>query len=523
MALSLTLWRGLSVIVRQNLKAMSGSKQCDRSQWKPIMKMGFLPIALACTLFTTVALAGQRYVEESLPNLGEPSETALSPSEAQHLGRQAVSQLYKAHYIIDDSQLDNFLDRIGWRLAYYGSRSPPDFHFYPIANSAVNAFAMPGANIGVNTGTIVAARTESELAAVMAHEEAHVTQHHIAREAHRSPFADIATWAVALAGMAAAQGDPNAIVGGVLAAESANAQRQINYSRSIEMEADNIGIRTLARAGFNPMAMADFFGRMEQNVRLYGYIPPLLLDHPVDSTRIAEATSRAEQYPPYQPRKSLTFQLMRARARVLQSVLPGDAVTYYARELAAGHRQPGVLYGYALALQQNGQYADALHAMQPLQKNHAHQRNVALLQADLLFAVHRTGPALTIDRQVLATNPQYTPAILQTARQLIAAGKPQQARQLLLSSTQSFGIKADTYRLLARAARKKDNIAEAAYERANYLAARFDFVAAVEILNAALRNGSLSPDDQARLRAKRTQLLANVSPDQLRRLKQEAP
>lgn len=487
------------------------------------MMMKAFPIALTCAIFATAAVAGQRSVEENLPTLGEPSEAALSPSEARHLGRQAVAQLYKTHYIVDDPQLENFLSRIGWRLAYFGSRNPPDFHFYPIANSAVNAFAMPGANIGVNTGTIVTAQTESELAAVMAHEEAHVTQHHIAREANRSPFADIATWAVALAGMAAAQGDSNAIIGGVLAAESANAQRQINYSRSIEMEADNIGIRTLARAGFNPMAMADFFGRMEQNVRLYGYIPPLLMNHPVDSARIAEATSRAEQYPPVRPEKSLTFDLMRARARVLQADLPGNAITYYSRELAAGHRMPDVRYGYALALQQNGQYTDALRAMQGLIKNHPRQRNIALLQAELLFSAGHIGSALERDHQVLAANPQYQPAILQTARQLIAAGKPQQARQLLLSSNPSFANNPDTYRLLARAADAKHDTAETAYERANYLAARYNYVAAVRIINAALRDSSLNPDDRARLRAKRAQLLSSVSPDQLRHLKENAP
>lgn len=485
--------------------------------------MKIFPVALTCAFFTMSAFAGQRFVEENLPNLGEPSEAALSPSQARILGQKAVSQLYTAHYIVSDPQLENFLDRIGWRLAYYGSRNPPNFHFYPIANRAVNAFAMPGANIGVNTGTIVAARTESELAAVMAHEEAHVTQHHIAREANRSPFSDIATWAIALAGMAASQGDPNTIIGSVLAAESANAQRQINYSRSIEMEADNIGIRTLARAGFNPMAMADFFGRMQQNVRLYGYIPPLLMNHPVDSTRIAEATARAKQYPPRHPKKSLTFELMRARARVLQADLPSDAITFYSRELAAGHHTAGILYGDALALQQNGQYANALHVVKTLIKTHPHQRNIILLQADLLFETHHVGSALSLDQQVLSSNPQYEPAILQTARQLIASGKPQRARQLLLTSNPSFGAIPETYRLLARAADQKHNTAEAAYEMANYHAARYNYVAAVETLNAALLDSSLSADGSARLRARRKQLLANVPADQIRRLKKAVP
>jgi len=478
------------------------------------MKSPIVTLLVAALMFGTVQ--AQAPLDLNLPDLGEPADVALSPKAGMRLGKQIVGEMYQANYIVNDPQLATFLNAIGWRLAHYGSPNPPDFHFYPIADNDINAFALPGASIGVNVGTIVAATNESELAAVMAHEEAHVTQRHIARSANQSPIDSIATWAAILAAIIAARGSANAVLGGLLAGQSINAQREINYTRGHEMEADRIGIRTLAKAGFDPMAMADFFSKLQQQTRLYGSVPQLLLDHPVNTTRIAEATERAAQYPTKRPPYSVEFDLMQARGRVLETDLPNDAVSYFASVLEAGHDTPGNRYGYAMALQQLSENQKALTALQPLLKRYPKQRNVELLQAQLLLSAGQTQQALQVNRQVLADNPAYAPAILQSADALIQSGQPQRAREILLSHTQSYITNPDTYRLLARAARAVGDTAEAAYQMANYLSIRGDKLGALDQINAGLSFASISPDARARLRAKRQELIASIPPRALR-------
>lgn len=483
------------------------------------MKYAFC--ALLGSLLVVAAAQAAPPLDFNLPDLGEPSDVALSPQAGIRLGKRLVAQMYQANYIVDDPQLAALLNEIGWKLASHGSPNPPDFHFYPIASNDVNAFAMPGANIGVNVGTIVAASNISQLAAVMAHEEAHVTQRHIARTANRSPLDSIATWAAILAAVVAARGNGNAVLGGLLAGQSINAQRSINYTRGHEMEADRIGIRTLAKSGYDPMAMANFFSKLQQQSRLYGYIPPLLQNHPVNTVRIAEATERAAQYPPVHLPYSVGFAVLRARARVLETDLASDAVSYFSSALDSGQNTPGNRYGYAMALKASGQNAMALAALKPLLAQYPKQRNIELLEAQLLLLNNRNNQALKVDRHVLTNNPQYAPAILQTANDLIQCGKAAEARDILLSHQQSYTTNPDTFRLLAKAARALHDRAEQAYQMANYLIATGDKFGALDRLNAGLRFQEISSEDRARLAAKREQLIATIKPDALKQHRRE--
>ncbi|HEX7381642.1 MAG TPA: M48 family metalloprotease [Nevskiaceae bacterium] len=456
---------------------------------------------------------------ETLPNLGEPGNAALSPAKAAEIGRKIVNEMYRANYIVSDPELETFINSIGWQLASHGTARPPEFRFLVLADNGINAVTLPGSIIGVNVGTIVAAANVSELAAVMAHEEAHVTQNHIARTADRSPIASIATWAAVIGAMiaAAASGSGgDAIEGGLILGQSINTQREINYTRGNELEADRVGIETLARAGYQPLAMADFFGRLQQQTRLYGQIPQILLDHPVNSTRIAEATERAERYPASKLPSSISFELMRARGRVLEANAAADALKYFDGELRSGKATAGNHYGYAMTLHLTGQDRQALQALQPLLKEWPDDRDVLLLESRIHAGAGDIRSALAVDQRVLSTNPGYAPAILQTADDLITAGKPLDARKVLLSHQQSYGTSPRTWQLLARAALASGNPAEAAFQMSNYYVARENPLAALDQLNAGLRLGDISADARARLRARRQELIASIPRHALR-------
>ncbi len=181
----------------------------------------------------------------------------------------------------------------------------------------INAFALPGGYIGVNSGLLLASETESELAGVLAHEISHVTQRHIARAAYDSQRTSIMSMAAMLAALvlgAASDMGGDAMQGVVTASQALAAQRQINFTRAHEHEADRVGIELLSGAGFDPYGMASFFEKLG---RRYGgssqYVPEMLLTHPVSADRVAEARERARQLPAVTHTSSPTYALAKAQ------------------------------------------------------------------------------------------------------------------------------------------------------------------------------------------------------------------
>ncbi len=454
-----------------------------------------------------------------LPQLGNPADVALSPADEAMIGKQVVAELYHYDYVLEDLELGDYLSSIGWKLAANGSDTPPPFNFYVIADPRINAFALPGAYIGFNAGTILSAQSESELASVLAHEEAHVTQRHAARGENDNTVANLATWAAVLAAIIAGSANPNVIIGALSLGQGINYNRQVSYTRQNEFEADRIGIRTLYASGFDPNAMAGFFARLEQQTRLYGaQLPEILQTHPVNTTRIAEASARAAQYATKKEYKdSPEFVFMRARTRVLISDSPNAIMGFYAGELAAKDT-PENRYGYALTLSRLDRFAEAERVLGPLVSKFPNQPNINLLQANVLIGLNRVPEGMDVYQKLLATIPRYSPAILEYASALVDTGKPEEARAVILSHEQALGTRIETFKILAQAARATGNTAESQYQTAEYQYRRGELRSAIEALNAGLRIASITTQDRARLAAKRQELLETIPREQLERL-----
>jgi predicted Zn-dependent protease len=479
------------------------------------------PTLLTAAIFALTALPALSQKDIDLPQLGSPADLSLSPAEEAKLGAEVVAEMYQYDYIVDDIEITDYLTDIGWKLAAADAVNPvpPKFNFYLIADNRINAFALPGGYIGFNAGTIVAASNESELAGVLAHEESHVTQRHIARSAGDTQVADIATWIGVLAAIIAGSANPDVVLGAISVGQGINYQRQVSYTRGNEMEADRFGIRKLYAAGYDPMGMATFFGKLAQQTRLYGNrLPEILLTHPVNTSRIADATERAAQYGPRAVKDSIEFSLMRARTRVLETDSPNEAQGYFAGELNAGKDTPENHYGYAFALANLEQNEQALAALKPVLEQYPKQPNALLLQAQILMQMGKTQDGLDVYARNLAAYPRFMPGVLKYGEALINAGKPDQARQVLIAAGPGVASRVDSYRLLAAAARASGNTAEAQYQTANYLFERGDLRGAVEQLNAGLRIASITEDDRARLLARRKQLIDSIPKDELRAL-----
>lgn len=442
-----------------------------------------------------------------LPQIGEPADNTMSPSQEKQLGQRVMAQLYSGGYMLEDPELTDYISTLGWRLAANSATQPPQLTFFVVGDPRINAFALPGGYIGFNAGLLLAADNESEVAGVMGHELAHVTQRHIARTGEDSEIANAATWLAVIAAIIAGSADPDVIIGALSLGQAMAYQRQVNYTRAHEQEADRIGIQTMAKAGFDPKGMASFFQKLEQQSRLYGSgLPEILRTHPLSVNRVAEASSRAAEIAPVVHKDPPEFALMRARARVLSAERASIAVDQYSGNLKSGKALDESQYGLALALYELGQYNRALEALTPLVERMPGQVNVKLLQGRLQMRSGDTAAGLANLQQILRRNPRYAPAILSYAEGLMTAGKPDEARQILLSHEQTLGTQIQTYNLLAQAARESNNLVEASYQMASFLYLRGDAGNALAQLDAGLRLPNLDDKHRARLLAKRKEV-----------------
>lgn len=445
----------------------------------------------------------------NLPDMGTPADTAMSPAEERKLGAQVVTQLRAQHAIIDDPALDEYLSKIGARLLAHTDRPGMDLHFYVIDNDDINAFALPGGYIGVNAGLIMATQSESELASVMAHELAHVTQRHIARQIAESKGDTIATLATAIvAAIAGAQaGGGDAAMAAIMGGMSHLGMQQLAYTRAHEYEADRVGIHTLAAAGYDPHAMARFFSTLQRQSDLYGQQPPqILLSHPVSSTRMAEAEARAAGYPDSSRHHDPEYPYMKARARMLSARSPTEARDYFAKARQHGDT-PALDYGYALGLIRTSNEARAIALLESGQRQHPDIAAWPLAQAEALEQSGDATHAHQVLVDALARFPKDQAVQMAYAGNLSDRGQLQALRDFLISRPTLLDTYPHSQQLLADAAGKHHDLGEAYYRQARYYAMLDDYPQAINQLRTALQTADLDQYNQSRLSALRDQMV----------------
>ena len=251
----------------------------------------------AISTFTGIVHAG----ETPLPDIGSSAGTVASPEEQRQYGFYMLHELRNQNVVLEDELLNDYINTLGFRLVAYSTKPDQPFTFFLVRDTQINAFAVPGGFVGVNAGLILMTRSEDELAAVLAHEVSHITQNHLIRAVEaEQKMTPLMVLAMIGALAAAAHQNPystsNADMGAIATVQGLAAQMQINFTRSDEVEADRIGINTLAKANFDPEAMADVFENMQRAIRPTfdeNDVPALLQDHPVTTERISEARARA--------------------------------------------------------------------------------------------------------------------------------------------------------------------------------------------------------------------------------------
>ena len=292
------------------------------------MKPSWFALSLSLALATAFSSASQAQIsgadQINLPSFGAPAGSGeLSPADERKIGEKYMREIRESRFYLDDPDSIEYLTRLGYRLVSHAPVHPYSFVFFPLKAGEINAFALPGGFIAIFSGTILAANDESELAGVVAHEIAHVTQRHIARmfENDKGTFA-LALGSFLLAILAASAGGSsggNAAAAVMAGSQAAMVSNRLKFSRSAEREADRLGFQIMVGAGFDPEGMPRFFQSMQKRTRQYES-NSYLSDHPLTVERIADMENRARQFrTSFRERDELDFLLMQSRMRVLQS------------------------------------------------------------------------------------------------------------------------------------------------------------------------------------------------------------
>ncbi len=408
----------------------------------------------------------------ALPEIGSSADQIMSPQQERQYGTQMLRQLRGAGMVLEDPEIAEYIATLGYRVVAHSDKPEQPFTFFVVRSPQINAFAAPGGIIGTNAGLIVTAETESELAAVLAHEVAHVTQRHIVRAYERMQKVSLPVALAMLGAVIAAQksdAGSEAAEAAIVGGQALLMQQQINYTRDNEHEADRIGIQILARAGFEPHAMATFFWRMGRAMRSNSAIsaPEFLRTHPITAARISEAKARADGIARQNsadqavigddslltlaptardlllPRKRFgqastpqridrheQFLIFRERTRVLGGWEAAELVQFYQRSIEqAGDNAPLALhYGLGLALRHNNRAEEAASLLGRLVRERPDLPSLTLALADAEAAAGRREAALTRLADLAKRLRGNRAVAIAYADQLIASGNAARAR-----------------------------------------------------------------------------------------------
>jgi predicted Zn-dependent protease len=398
----------------------------------------------------------QANLDIALPEMGDSAGALVSPVEEYQVGQSFYWSLQQSVTLVDDPEVSSYINSLGHRLVTNSDDPGRSFTFFVVPDNSVNAFAAPGGFIGIHTGLMLTSEAESELASVMAHEIAHVTQRHILRNFERSKRMSIPMTAAMIAAALLGVADPSAGSAAIMAVQAGNVQMQLDYSRAHEAEADNLGMQTLVNAGFDPNAMPRFFERLQIAGRFYGgnQIPEFLRTHPITVSRIADARGRAANLEPRpQIRDTKKFYLMREKVRVMTSSNLRELIKTYEDKLKdnTAEDESVTRYGYALALLKNSNYTQARDEINDLIDLDDNQLSYHLVLADIEIALGRMDAALAIYNDFQRVYPDDWALSIKQVQALLRANQPRKAITILQRQLDVGESSADLYRLLAKA------------------------------------------------------------------------
>jgi beta-barrel assembly-enhancing protease len=426
----------------------------------------------------------------NLPVLGDSLSGIISTQQEYEFGREFLRSVRSQTQALNDPLIAEYIATLTYKLAAVSELTDHRLDFILIDNEVLNAFAAPGGIVGVNAGLFLYAENEGEFASVLAHELAHISQRHYARNIEQTRNNRIPNMAGLLASLVIA-----ATVGGdagqaaIMSAQTASLENQLRFSRSNEEEADRIGIRTLYNAGFDPNDMAAMFEGMLQSRNFSQRLPEFLSTHPLDENRIADSKNRANSYSNVETIENIEFQLMRQRVLIHYADNPEIEIESRQRALNQlnGAAADAARYGMALAQLKSGQNVQASETLTELLRAEPSRITYLLLEAEIASAAQNFPRAIEILEKSLRTNPDNHPLTMAYATALTKAGRFDEAAVVLEKHAINYPNDMQLWYDLAEVQGQIGNISKLHQARAEYFITVGDFARARDQLEFALR------------------------------------
>jgi len=416
------------------------------------MNLKLTLLIFSFTIFSTASVAIELN-KIHLPDMGDSSGTLISPAQEQELGDAFFRSLHQQLTINEDAEIEQYIQSMGKRLVANTDNPGNPFHFFIVLDNSINAFAGPGGYIGANSGLFLLTEAESELASVMAHEIAHVTQRHLYRAFEAASRLSIPTIAATLVAALIATQSPELGQAALIAIQAGNIQFQINFTRNNEQEADRVGMQNLADSNYDPRSMPTFFEHLQQSSRFYGKgIPEFLRTHPVTVSRVSDTRGRAEQYPYKQYPDSIAYLLTKVKLRVLMANNSKNVLTYFKLKAKLGTSQQRAVarYGIALAYLKKQQFNEAKNLLITLSEDYPNQPYYINALAKIAIELKNYQQAINLYKQALQRFPSNKALKIDYVKGLLKAGKPKIAKQILQTLTEKFRKHALYFELLAQ-------------------------------------------------------------------------
>ncbi|MCV6802086.1 M48 family metalloprotease, partial [Achromobacter ruhlandii] len=427
--------------------------------------------------------------------MGAASAADLSPALERSLGEAIMSQGRRDPTYVDDPELSQYLTTMGRKLAAFSPGAVPDVEMFGVRDPEINAFAMPGGFIGVNTGLIVSSGSESELAAVLAHEIGHVVQRHIARgmtQQNQNSMVMLASLAGALLA-ALAGGGGNLAMGVAAFGQAAAINRQLGFSRDAEREADRAGFTMLTKAGYDAQGMAQMFSRLMNASRLNEGAGggSWASTHPLSIERMSDVQNRVRSLPVSRHVDSDDFWYIRAKMRVVQG---RDAVSLRTAgqqlqdeaQALSGVRRSAAYYGLALQAFQRNSLDEADRQLAQAQADGRDSPQMAKLAVDIALARKDNRRAQDLAQAATRRWPEQRALGIAYATALQANGRHAEAQDYLRAKIKQWGAdEPSLYQMLAQSEERTGKPVQARRDLARYYVMTGAFAAAESQLQQA--------------------------------------
>ena len=431
----------------------------------------------------------------NLPDLGDSAQAVMSPAQERRIGDAALKQLRAQGAYLNDPEVNDYLNELGQRLVAVRNDTRFDFTFFAVPDASINAFAMPGGYIGINTGLILLTQSESELASVLAHEITHVTQNHMARfleNQKNSLWMSLAAIALALIAARSNSSSSGDMVGAAItSAQALSIQNQLNFTRENEYEADRIGFQRLDDAGFDVGGAASLMERMQKATRFAdGSVPTYLRTHPVTYERIAEAQARAQNRPYRQVSDSLDFQMVRA---LLRSYVGNsyEAVAWFDNALAERkyNSEVATRYGLVASLVRDNKPDRAKRELATLERMAPPHPMIEAIGAHLLLESGEPDKAAARLEAALRRYPTKMQLVYDYPEALIKAGRAAQATAFTEAQLVRFPNDGTLHRTASKAYAAQNKAMKQHYHLGEYYAWQGNLRLAIDQLELAVKAG----------------------------------